>query len=186
MASDADVGDEPPPCGGGSPGMDGRSVSVPESVRSSGTDPPDTPAMGSFTEGVSSWWRRSMMNITSRQRRSSPQDLSGTSILPHESRTFGRDVTAHTVTSNQDGSDTKLLVTGVFVSPESDRQQQQLPLSPRRGEIQMDLHISTWTQSQSRTRIPLEMAPLDCPRFHRKSTLFKIHRHLCHYRNHIH
>ena len=114
MASDADVGDDPPPRGGGSPGMDGRSV------RSSGTDPPpDTPAMGSFGEGARSFWRHSMMNITSRPRRSSPQDLSGISILPHESRTFGRDVAAHTVTSNQDGSVTKESRQGVFISPKS-------------------------------------------------------------------
>ena len=112
MASDADVGDDPPPRGEGSPGMDGRSV------QSSGTDPPDTPAMGSF-EGARSFWCHSMINITSRLRRTSPQDLSGNSILPDESRTFGRDVAAHTVTSNQDGSITKELRQGVFISPES-------------------------------------------------------------------
>ena len=122
MASDADVGDDPPPRGGGPPGMDDRSA---QSVRSSGTDPPDTPATGSFVQGVSSLWRRSVQNITSRQRRSFPQDLSEISILPHESRTFDRDVTAHTVISNQNGSVTELSVPGVFVSPESDRQQQQ-------------------------------------------------------------
>ena len=65
------------------------------------------------------------MNITSRQRRSSPQDLSGISILPNESRTFDRDVAAYTVISNQDRSVTKLSVPAVFVSPKSDRQQQQ-------------------------------------------------------------
>ena len=83
MASDADVGDDPPPRGGGSPGMDGRSA------RSSGTDPPpNTPAMGSFSDRAVSFLRRSMMNITSRQRHPSHQDLSGTPILPHESRPF--------------------------------------------------------------------------------------------------
>ena len=109
MASDTDVGDDPPLRGEGSPGMDGRSVSV--SVRSSGTDPPDTPAMGSF-EGERLLWRRSMMNITSRQCRTSLQDLSGNSISPHESQTCCRDVTAHTVTSNQDGSVTYFCVNG--------------------------------------------------------------------------
>ena len=125
MVSYADVGNDPPPHGGGSPGMDGRSVSDSESIQSSGTNPPDTPAMGSFTEGVSFLWRRNMMNITSHQRHSSPQDLIGISILPHESRTFGREVTAHTVTSNQDGSVTKLSMPGVFISPKLIRQQQQ-------------------------------------------------------------
>ena len=47
MASDADVGDDPPPRGGGPPGMDDRSA---QSVRSSGTDPPDTPATGLFVK----------------------------------------------------------------------------------------------------------------------------------------
>ena len=121
MALDADVRDDPPPRGE-SPRTDDLSV---RSVRSSGTDPPETPAMGSFVQGVSSLWRRSVQNITSRQRRSFPQDLSGISILPNESRTFDRGVTAHTVTSNQNGSVTELSVPGVFVSPESDRQQQQ-------------------------------------------------------------
>ena len=77
MASDADVGDDPPPRGGGSPGMDGRSVSV--LVQSSGTDPLDTPAMGSF-EGARSFLRRSVMNITLRHCNASPQDLSENSI----------------------------------------------------------------------------------------------------------
>ena len=87
-------------------------------VQSSGTDPPDNPAMGLFGEGARSFWRRSMMNIISYPRRTFPQDLSGNSILLHESWTFDRDVTAHTVTSNQDGSDTKLSMPGVFISPE--------------------------------------------------------------------
>ena len=102
--------------------MDGQSVSV--LVRSSGTDPSDTPAMGSF-EGARSFWRRSMMHITSRQRHTSFQDHSENSIIPHESRTFARDVTAHTMTSNQDGSVTKLSMPGVFISPKLIRQQQQ-------------------------------------------------------------
>ena len=64
MASDAYVGDDPPPRrGGGSTGMDDRSA---QSVQSSGTDPPDTPATGSFVQGVSSLWRHSVQNITSR------------------------------------------------------------------------------------------------------------------------
>ena len=75
-------------------------------------------------------WRRSVQNITSRQRHSSPQDLSGITILPNESRTFDRGVTAHTVTSNQNGSVTELSVPGVFVSPKSDRQEQQQQTSP--------------------------------------------------------
>ena len=131
MASDADVGDDPPPRGEGSPGRDDRSI------RSSRTDPPDTP-MGSF-EGARSFLRRSVMNITSRRRNTSTQDLSGNSILPNESRTFDRGIAAHTVISNQDGSVTELLRQGVFISPESARQQQQKQqqqqqqLSPQRG-----------------------------------------------------
>ena len=99
MASDPDVGDDPPPRGG-SPGIDGRSV------RSSGNDPPPitTPSAESFLDRSASYLRRNLMNITSRPRNASPQDLSGISILPHESRPFDRDVAAHTVTSNQDGS----------------------------------------------------------------------------------
>ena len=134
MASDEDVGDDPPPRGGGSPGMNDRSAQL---VRSPGTDPPDTPSMGLFAKGVSSLWRCSAMNITSRQRRSSPQDFSGISILPNESRNFSRGVIAHTVISNQDGSITELSVPGIFVSPKSDRQQQQQqqtsPFSSPRG-----------------------------------------------------
>ena len=56
---------------------------------------------------------------------------------------------------------------------------------PNKKEIQMDLPISTWTQLPSQTRISLEMAPLDCPRFHWKSILFKIHWHLYHLQNHL-
>ena len=68
MASDADVGDDPPPRGGGSPGIDGRSV------RSSGTDPPpNTPSVGSFLDRSSSFLRRSVMNITSRQQNVPPK-----------------------------------------------------------------------------------------------------------------
>ena len=121
MASDADVGDDPPPPrGGGSPGIDGRSV------RSSGTDPPpNTPSAGSFLDRSSSFLRRSVMNITSRQRNVSLQDLSGISILPHESRPFDRDVAAHTVTSNQDGSVYHESRQGVFISPKLTQQQQQ-------------------------------------------------------------
>ena len=121
MASDADVGDDPPPRVVGSPGIDGRSV------RSSGTDPPppNTPSAGSFLDRSTSYLRRSMMNITSRQRHPSHQDLSGTPILPHESRPFDRDVAAHTVTSNQDGSVYHESRWGAFISPESTQQQPQ-------------------------------------------------------------
>ena len=49
-----------------------------------------------------------MTNITSGNQRTPPQDLSGISILPHESRTFDPDIVAHTVISNQDGPVTKL------------------------------------------------------------------------------
>ena len=74
--------------------------------------------MGSF-EGGRSFLRRSVMNITSRRCNTSPQILSGNSILPHESQTFVRDVAAHTVISNQDGSVTEVLRQGAFISPES-------------------------------------------------------------------
>ena len=59
MASDPDVGDDQPPRGGGSLGIDGRSV------RSSGNDPPqNTPSAGSFLDRPSSSLCRSVMNIT--------------------------------------------------------------------------------------------------------------------------
>ena len=103
MASDADVGDDPPSQSErGSPGSGVRSV------RTSGTDHPNTP-LGPFV-GARSFLRRGMMNISSSLRNTSPQDLSEQTILPHESRTFD-DIVAHTVISNQDGSVTDASVT---------------------------------------------------------------------------
>ena len=143
MSSDADVGDDPRPHGGWSPGIHIRSI------RSSRFYPlPNTSAMGSFGEGARAFLRRSMMNITSHQRNTSPKDLSGISILPHESRTFGPDVTAYTVTLNQDGSVTKSSMPGVFVSPESDRQQQQQQQQQQRPEYAFELRSAPrqrWT-----------------------------------------
>ena len=117
MASDTEVGEDPPVIGG-SPGSDVRSN------RTSGTDPPSTP-LGPFV-GVRSLLRRGMMTFSS-LRNASPQDLSRPSILPHVPQTFDSNIAAHTVISNQNGSvtnasvipDSNVSTSGVFISPES-------------------------------------------------------------------
>ena len=124
MASDADVGDDPP-----SQSERGSSGSGVRSVRTSGNDPPNTP-LGPFV-GARSFLRRGMMNISSSLRNTSPQDLSEQTILPHESRTFDN-VAAQTIISNQNRSvtdasvtpDPNVLNTGTIISPESTQQQQ--------------------------------------------------------------
>ena len=115
--------------------------------------------MGSF-KGARSSLSRSVTNITSRCCNASPQDLSGNSILPHESRTL--DIAAHTVISNQDGTVTKLLKQGVFITPKFIGQQQQRQLLPQRdgdrdGSSYLDLDVLPISHANS--SIVLNLVP---------------------------
>ena len=169
MALDTEVGEDPPDIGG-SPGSDVRSN------RTSGTDPPSTP-LGPFV-GARSLLRRGMMTFSSLCN-ASPQDLSRQSILPHEPRTFDRDIAAYTVISNQNGS-----ITDASVVHQNRHSNNKNKNKNKEEETLTDLLTSNLIYQPLQTQIVV--APLDrIYRFHRKSLhVLRTHHLLLYLQNH--